>query len=296
MKNALLLYNPNAGNRDFNLLLDFTIDIFQKENINLDILRTRRQEDFADFLRDNVCRNYESIMVAGGDGSVSLVLNAMMRKGINVPLGIIPAGTSNDFAQYLDIPTDLRAAVRQLSHMQKKWIDVGKANEQYFINVCAGGVIPNVAYNVNSEAKKIWGKAAYYVSGFMEATRNKTFRLLVEADGQRFEEEYVLFLIMNGASAGGFTRLAAQASAEDGILDFVGIKSMGLVDLPRVFSRILMGEHIDDPHVRYIAGEHFHINFLSGDDETRSIGIDGEEGPSYPLQVDVLKHRLQVLY
>lgn len=296
MRDILLIYNPNAGNGDFNGLLDFTIATFQKTGANLDIYRTRRQEDFYTFLEKDDCRRYESILVAGGDGSISLALNAMMAQNVQVPLGIIPAGTSNDFAHYLNIPMDLKEAVLKLGKMRSKWIDVGKANDRYFINVCAGGLIANVAYTVDAEAKDLWGKAAYYAWGFRQATRNKSFRLLVEVDGQPYEEDYALFLIMNGANAGGFRKLGIRASAEDGRLDFVGIRSMALIDLPRVFSKILMGEHIDDPQVRYLTGEHFEITYLSGDEGTRLTGIDGEEGPAYPLTVDVLKNRLQILY
>ena len=296
MKRVLLIYNPMAGIQEFNHMLDETIDIFQQQGIQLDIYRTREQMDFYNYLEEESCRLYEAVLVAGGDGSVSLALNAMMKKNIHIPLGIIPAGTSNDFAHYLGISANLHDAVRQLAKMRTRWIDVGKANETYFINVCGGGILPNVAHKVDREAKNLWGKAAYYVSGFMEVGKNKSFRIRVRTGGEEFESRVFLYLVMNGPSAGGFTKMGAKATADDGKLDFVAIKSINLVDLPWLFSKILRGDHVPDEHVLYLTGEEFDIEFLEGDPETESLNIDGEMGPAYPLHVEVLKHQLEVIY
>ena len=296
MKRALLIYNPMAGIQEFNHMLDETIDVFQQQGIQLDIYRTREQMDFFNYLEPESCNLYSAVLVAGGDGSVSLALNAMMKKNIRIPLGIIPSGTSNDFAYYLGISPNLHEAVRQLSGLRTRWIDVGKANDTYFINVCGGGVLPNVAHKVDREAKNIWGKAAYYVSGFMEMGKNKSFRIRVHADGEEFETKVFLYLVMNGPSAGGFTKLGAKATADDGKLDFVAIKSMNLLDVPWLFSKILRGEHFADEHIQYLTGENFEIEFLDGDEETEAINIDGESGPEYPLSIQVCKHQLEVLY
>lgn len=296
MDRVLLIYNPMAGIREFNGMLDETIAVFQERGIDLSIYRTREQMDFYNYLQRDTCEPYRAVLVAGGDGSVSLALNAMMNKGIRMPLGIIPAGTSNDFANYLGISTHLKEAVRQLSAMRTRWIDVGKANDTYFINVCGGGIIPNVAHKVDREAKNNWGKAAYYVAGLMEMGRNQTFRILITTEDEVYEEEVFLFLVMNGASAGGFAKLGVRASADDGRLDLVAIKSISLADVPLLFTKIMRGDHFDDRHVRYLSAERFHIDFLSGSEDTRRINIDGEEGPEYPLDIRVFKRSLEILY
>jgi len=76
----------------------------------------------------------------------------------------------------------------------------------------------------------------------------------------------------------------------------VGIKSLNLSDVPMLFGKLLRGEHIEDPHVRYLEGEQFQMEFVSGDEDTKAVNIDGEKGPEYPLDIQVCKHRLQVLY
>jgi YegS/Rv2252/BmrU family lipid kinase len=296
MKRVLLIYNPMAGIQEFGHLLDEVIAVFQREGIQLDIYRTQEQMDFFNYFEQEACTVYQAVLVAGGDGSVSLALNAMMKKNIRIPLGIIPAGTSNDFAYYLGISPNLREAIRQLAKMRTRWIDVGKANDTYFINVCGGGVLPNVAHKVDQEAKNIWGKAAYFASGLMEMSKNKSFNIRVRIDGEEFENKVFLYLVMNGPSAGGFTKLGVKASADDGKLDFVAIKSMNLVDVPWLFSKILRGEHYSDDHVQYMTGEKFEIDFLSGDAETEDVNVDGEKGPSYPLSIQVCKHQLEVIY
>ncbi|QRN85140.1 YegS/Rv2252/BmrU family lipid kinase [Clostridia bacterium] len=296
MKRVLLIYNPMAGTQEFNVLLDEAISVFQREGIQLDIYRSREQMDFYNYLEQSACTLYQAVIVAGGDGSVSLALNAMMKKDIRIPLGIIPAGTSNDFAYYLGISPNLHEAIRQLSKMNTRWIDVGKVNDIYFINVCGGGVLPNVAHKVDREAKNIWGKAAYYVNGFMEMGKNKTFRIKLRADEEEFEMDVFLYLVMNGPSAGGFTKMGVKASADDGKLDFIAIKSLNLIDVPMLFSKILRGEHFNDNHVQYLKGENFEIDFLSGDKETEATSVDGEMGPDYPLSIQVCKHHLEVIF
>lgn len=296
MKEVLLLYNPMAGVREFNQMLDYSIDTFQKAGYGLRILRTRSQHDFYDYLDRQDMEQYAAVLVAGGDGSVSLALNGLLGQTHRVPLGIIPSGTSNDFAQYLGITENLKVAVTRLARMRRKWIDTGTINDRHFINVCGGGLLPNIASRVDQDMKNMIGKAAYYLTGVAELPRYRTFRLRVTVDDRCYEEEYYMYLVMNGRIAGGFTKIGGPASAEDGLLDFVGIKMGPFAELPYVFSMILRGEHVHDRRFRYEQGRHFRIEYLSGDPRTEEVDVDGEPGPEYPLDIRVRPRNLEVLY
>ena len=221
MQEVILLYNPKAGDTYFRFELDEFIAVFNTAGYDTRIFRSRAKGDMAAYLLKADLSNVAAVFVAGGDGSINEVVNGLMNCKHKVPLGVIPAGTSNDFARSLGFPSEYEKCINLLANMQMEDVDVGCVNGRYFINVCGAGLFTNVSQTVNIDLKNLIGKMAYYLKGAGQLPSFRPFKLRVEANGEVYEDNFILFLVLNSGSAGGF-KLATDAALDDGLYDFVG--------------------------------------------------------------------------
>lgn len=290
-----LIYNPVAGHKFFPVYLDKFIEVFQSKGYEVRVFRTSSSEDFSTFLKGRDMSGCAAIFVAGGDGSINRIVNAMFSEEIELPLGVIPSGTANDFAKHLNLPLDTNDAIEKLAEMQIGSVDLGKVNDSYFINVCCGGLFANISQNMDIELKNTLGKLAYYIKGVQQLPRFKRLKFKIEYDEGTIEDYFYLFLILNGSSAGGFSKLGQSADIRDGLMDFVGIKACTIVEMPNLFRRILMGEHLNDKNIVFFKSKHIKIDCIEGNERFDETDIDGEAGPNFPLTVDVLYRKLKVI-
>lgn len=292
MKYMQLIYNPMAGQRTFKTRLDYMIDVFQKAGYELRVHRTMSNKDFSTFFDNRDFTGCEGILVAGGDGSFNHVVNSMRRNGLTIPVGVIPAGTANDFAKHLGIPENLQDAIDVLSDNNTRCLDLGVVNGQHFINVCSGGLLINISHQIEPEFKSAFGKLAYYIKGVAELPKFRSLKFKIHANGKTYEEDLFFFLVLNGSSAGGFNRIGEYASMKDGKLDFVGMRSCQINDVPVIFTKIMLGEHLEDKNILYFQTDHVVVESL----ETEKIpsDVDGEIGPEYPLDISVMPETLNV--
>lgn len=288
-----LIYNPVAGQRIFKTRLDYIIDIFQRHGYELRIHRTMGNNDYDTFFDTRSFDGCEGIIIAGGDGSFNHVVNAMKRRNLDIPVGVIPAGTANDFAKHIGIPEQIQNAINTLAKMSTRKFDLGVVNGKYFVNVCSGGLLINISHEIEPELKNMLGKLAYYIKGVQQLPKFRSLRFRITSNDKVYEEELFLFLVMNGSSAGGFNRIGEYASMKDGKLDFVGIKSCPVNDIPIVFAKIMLGEHLEDKNILYFQSEHIIIESL--EKEKIPTDVDGEIGPSYPLDIKVIPEGINVI-
>jgi len=293
MEYVQLIYNPVAGQKQFRNKLDYMIEVFQKAGYELRIHRTMSNDDFITYFDGRDLSDCVGVIVAGGDGSFNRTVNTLKKKGVNVPVGVIPAGTANDFARHLGIPVNLEHSIDVLSKMNARWLDLGTVNEQYFVNVCSGGLLIDISHNIETELKNTLGKLAYYIKGVQQLPKFRSLSFRITANDTVYEEELFLFLVLNGSSAGGFNRIGEYASMKDGKLDFVGIKACPINDIPVVFTKIMLGDHLEDKNILYFQTDHLYIESLEEDEITTD--VDGEPGPPFPLDIRVVPRDIQVI-
>ncbi len=269
------------------------LEIFQNAGYELRIHRTMSPDDFSTFFEGKSFEGCDGVLVAGGDGSFNRTVNALRKNGIDVPVGVIPVGTANDFARHLGLPENIQEAVGILRKMDTKNLDLGVVNGQYFVNVCSGGLLINISHDIEPEMKNTLGKLAYYIKGVQQLPKFRSLKFRISANGKVYDEELFLFLVLNGSSAGGFNRIGEYASMKDGKLDFVGIKACPINDMPVVFAKIMRGEHLEDKNILYFQSDHIVIDYL--EDEPIPSDVDGEPGPSYPLDIKVYPEALPVI-
>lgn len=292
VREILLMYNPKSGNTYFNQELDLFIKTFNNKGYDVKIYRSSSKGKMNEYLTLTKALGSKCIIVSGGDGTVNEVINSMMNNNIKVPLGIIPAGTSNDFARYIKMPKDYEECFKVLANMKTETVDLGKVNSQYFINICCGGLFTNVSQNIDTDLKNTLGKMAYYIKGAEQIPNFKPFKVDIKTLDKKYSEELYLFLVLNSTGAGGF-ELIKDAEINDGYLDFIGVRSMSVLELPIILMKLLKGQHLEDKNVLYLRDKNFYIR--SHDIEYAESDVDGEKGPDIPLKINVIPQALKII-
>lgn len=289
MKKIKLIYNPKSGDTSFKNKLDTVINRFQASGYITVPFRLTNDIHIDDAFFD-IEQDYDIICASGGDGTVSSVADAMARLKIDLPLGIFPFGTSNDLAAYLGIPKDVTACCNIITGGTMQYVDLGQVNGRHFINVCSAGLLTDVAYKTDTNMKNALGQMAYYIKGIEEIPKFAPIKMRLVSGERVIEDNLLLLLILNGSSAGGFSRLAPDAAIDDGKMNVIAIKSANITNMLTTFLKIIRGEHIGDPNIYY-----FSTNKLTVEcGQPCETDIDGEKGPEFPLNIEVMERFLKV--
>lgn len=286
----MLFYNPVSGHAAFKNKLDWIVEAFQRRGILVVFYRTHREgnEAFIPFVREV---NPDGLLVAGGDGTVHEIVNLMMKGSLDLPLGIIGSGTSNDFATYLGVNTDLEAYLDTIASGRTRRVDLGLMDGTYFINVASGGAMACIAHEVNARIKNSLGKMAYYLKGIGDLPKFRYFPLKIEADGAHYELETFLFVIINSPVVGSMKNVANGVAVDDGKLDLLSIGKCSIPKLMSITADLIAGKPVSEREdVLHVQAKHFRIE--SGIPVESD--IDGECGPMLPLTIETVPRAVAI--
>jgi len=289
LRKFILIYNPISGDASFKFKLDNVIEHFQHKGCIVIPFRITNQQDTSDFVILTREFGVEGILVSGGDGTIHEIVNIMLEYDLDLPLGIIPSGTSNDFAAYLQIEKDIDMCVDIVVTGKTKTFDVGKVNDKYFFNVASAGLMTSVAHRADPILKNTLGKMAYYIQGLGELPNFKALNMRITADGTVIEQDVFLFLVMNSDTVGGFPRLVPYAQIDDGKFDVLIINKCNLPELMSLFISFLKGIHYNSKYVTYIQAQKICIECT----EELDSDLDGELGPKLPLHIEVVPNKIR---
>ena len=284
------IYNPYSGENLILSKLDKVISLHQEAGYTIVPYRITAGEDVGVALNDIKDGNYKYILIAGGDGTVDSVVNAMAKSGISLPIGILPVGTANDFSKFLGMSSDVEEACKQILSSEVKSVDLGSINDKYFVNVASTGLFTDVSQKTDVNLKNTIGKLAYYLKGLEELPNFRKLHVNILSKEVEFDGEMYLLLVFNGATAGNFN-LATRADACDGLLDIIMFKAVQIYELLPLFIKVLKGEHLDSNKVLYFKTDYLKVECH----EDIVTDIDGEKGPDFPLEIKCIKGGLKIL-
>lgn len=289
MNKVKFIYNPYSGDGIVLKHLDKVIEAHQKRGYIVIPYRIEKGVDIEEAF-EGIDESYRYILIAGGDGTVDSVVNAMKKNDIDIPIGVLPLGTANDFAKFLGMSNNVKENIEQIINSEPKAIDLGRVNDKYFVNVLSTGLFTDVSQKTDTNLKNILGKAAYYIKGIEQLPNFRSLDVKITANGEVYDSPMYLMLVFNGQTAGGF-KIALDAKIDDGLLDVLVLKSCHIPEFIHVFIKFMMGEHTEDPRVEYIRASELIIE----SNEDIVTDIDGEKGPDFPLKVSCIKGGIQVL-
>ncbi|MEK4951497.1 diacylglycerol kinase [Bacillus sp. FSL W8-1127] len=290
MKRARIIYNPTSGRELFKKHLPQVLQKLENAGYETSAHATTGEGDAIRAAKIAVERRYDIVVAAGGDGTLNEVVNGLAEQEYRPKLGVIPMGTTNDFARALQIPRDIEKAVDIIVKGDTLPVDIGRMNDRYFINIAGGGRLTELTYEVPSKLKTMMGQLAYYIKGIEMLPSIKATELTIEYDGKLFEGEAMLFLIALTNSVGGFEKLAPDASINDGLFTILILKKTNLAELLRIATLALRGEHLSDDHVIYTTANRVKVR----SSEKVLINLDGELGGEAPAEFENLYRHLDV--
>lgn len=203
MKKMLFIYNPNAGKGLLKPRLADVLDIFVKAGYELTVYSTQSYRDAYNKIV-HMKDGYDLVVCSGGDGTLDEVVTGMMCRENKVPIGYIPAGTTNDFASSLHISRNILSAANTAVHGVPFACDVGTFNRDIFVYVAAFGLFTDVSYQTNQNLKNMLGHAAYVLEGAKRLSNIPSYKLKIAHDGEVIEGEFMIGMVTNSKSVAGF--------------------------------------------------------------------------------------------
>lgn len=291
VEKLLILYNPASGKFGIQAYLDQITRVCLKHGYLPAYYRTRSCPEDDKVFRD--IEEFHTVLVAGGDGTVSWAVNRLLSSGADPTVGIIPSGTANDFATALGIMGSPVEVVNNLLQGREIRVDVGQVNEYYFINVVSAGLLATVPQEVDYRLKKKLGITAYYLEGLQQLRNISSIPLTLETEDRKISEEALLLLVMNSPTVGTFKNIAPRADIADGLLDVLLVKKCSLPQVVTLLLEVFKGDgkHLHSPYIDYFPARWVRVT----SPHTVPTDIDGEPGPPLPLEIKVLRHRLRLL-
>ena len=250
MKKLLFVYNPRAGKEMLKPRLSDVLDIFVKAGYEVTVHPTQAYRDAYYQIKEYEVGKYDLIACSGGDGTIDEVATGMMKRremGKDVvPVGYIPAGTTNDFAKSLHIPRKPLAAADNAVKGVPFPCDIGKFNDSVFVYIAAFGIFTDVSYETDQAVKNVLG----HMEGAKRIFNIPSYKIKVEHDGEVIEDEFIFGMVTNSRSVGGFSNMVGKNIVfDDGLFEVTLIKTpKNPIALQEIIAALLI-EQVDTKHM-----------------------------------------------
>ena len=292
MKKVKFIYNPFSGEKEILKYLDYLIYSYQKKSFTVIPYRLGFDRDISEAFAD-IDDTFDHILISGGDGTVNEVVNGMKKLNIDLPIGVIPAGTANDFAHLIGMPQSIRYSIDAILNSEVSLVDLGKANNKYFVNIFSCGLFTDVSQKTPTEYKNTFGKLAYYFTGIKELPKFKTLDLSIKSKNFNYEGSSILFFVFNGRTAGNL-EVAHDSTVDDGYLDVIIIPADNILEKLSILPHLLNKNNTSYPKgIIHFKTDEIEIDVKNSNEYTTD--IDGEQGPKFPIKITCEKNSLKVL-
>lgn len=275
MQKMYFLINLVAGKAAMSKKLGSVVDEFTKAGYDITVHTTQSGDDAAVCAKYACESGYDLLVCSGGDGTLSQCLQGIMGSEKRIPIGYIPAGSTNDFAKSLGIPNETMDAVNYIINGTPCPCDIGTINNQSFSYVAAFGAFTSITYETSQKFKNIFGYAAYLMNGVTQLTNIKAKKLRIEHGDTVIEDEFIFGMITNTASVAGFLKME-NFLLDDGVFEVTLIrKPRNVLERDRTALSLLKND-TDDKNILYFRTDKIVITNL--DDEPFTWTRDGEYG------------------
>lgn len=293
-KKVLVIINPCSGRYTVRNQLLHIADDFTKAGFETTVYTTQKRGDATEYAKQ-FAGQYDLIVCRGGDGTFNETVNGILASGIDVPLGYIPSGTTNDFANSLNIPTTAKKAIDLICSAEPQYLDMGQINNgRFFCYTASFGVFTKCSYSTSQKFKNVFGYSAYVVEGLKELRGFKPIPMRIECDGTVYEGEYAFGAISSSLNIGGVIKYKPEdISFDDGMFELNLAKMPhGIKTWTNRAKEILIDHTYNEEMFTLSKGSHFVIESLA--DEIPWT-LDGEYGGAYKItEIDCRKQVIRV--
>lgn len=251
MKKIYFIYNPHSGKEQISSKLNEIIRTLAERDNELTVVPTIGYLDAMERISD-LPDGYDLVVCSGGDGTLDEVVTGMMKrsKERRVPIGYIPAGTTNDFARSLEIPRNMADAAKNVMMGRPFACDIGSFNEDSFVYIASFGIFTEVSYSTKQEVKNVLGHMAYILEGMKSLYNIKSYKMKVFSDEIDFEGDFLFGMVTNSKSVAGFKGLVkGDVQFDDGVYEVTFIKRpKNPLEIQEILASLLL-EEIDSNYM-----------------------------------------------
>ncbi len=293
-KRCRIIYNPTSGREAMKNNLVDILNILERAGYETSAYATTPEPNSAKNEAERAAKaGFNLIVAAGGDGTINEVVNGIAPLKHRPKLGIIPAGTTNDYARALKIPReDPIGAAKVIAKGQTIKMDIGEAGKNWFVNIAAGGLLTELTYGVPSQVKSLFGYLAYLVKGAELLPQIKPIKMHLEYDGGTYDGKASMFFLALTNSIGGFEQIVPDASLDDGKFTLIVVKTSNLIEILQLITMVLNGgKHVNDPGIVYVKTSKLVAKPV---DEKMMINVDGEYGGDAPMTFKNHRQHLEI--
>ncbi len=292
MKKLFFIVNLIAGKATIGAMLGEIIDEFVKAGYEVTVHITQSGTDAREKSHYACINGYDIIVCAGGDGTLSQCIHGVIESGIRIPIGYLPAGSTNDFGRTLGIPKTPMEAVKWITEGNPIQIDIGSFNNRYFTYIAAFGAFTNVTYETSQQVKNLFGHASYILNGLAQITNLRSKKMRIEFNDTVLEDDFIFGMVTNSGSVAGLLSMN-DFLLDDGVFEVTLIKKpANIVQLQKIVHSLLnISEEIDREYIRFFRTDK--ITFTALNDEQISWTLDGEFGGD--SAVNVVENRCKAI-
>jgi len=295
MNTAKIIVNPYAGRWKAKAAIPDIEWACQKIGLGYELVVTEGPNHGIELAREAALAGFSPIVSAGGDGSISEVVNGLMQAagdGVAGPLGVIPLGSADDFADMLGLEKEVETACRVILAGHTRTIDVGCVNGRHFDNNSAIGLEPMVTIT-QAAMKRVKGTPRYILAALKTILSHKPWHMRLAWDDGEYEGPVALVSVGNTRRTGGAFWMTPRAEMDDGYLDFIFAGKLGRLKLLRLLPTTFDGSHVERPEVTYVRTARLIIEC----DPPTPIQADGElfELSAPHIEYTILPGRLRVI-
>ena len=223
-KKMLFIYNPKAGKERIRSNLIDIIDIFARGGYEITVYPTKERGDGTVAVMEHD-DSYDIITCCGGDGTLDEIVSGMWKSKRKTPIGYVPAGSTNDFAVSLDIPSQMHEAAKTIVNGKEYPCDIGIMNDETFVYIAAFGLFTDVSYQTRQDIKNILGHMAYILEGAKRLSEIRSYHMKVTTDEGVIEDDFVFGMVTNSRSVGGFKDITGKnVTMDDGVFEVTLVK------------------------------------------------------------------------
>ena len=268
------VFNPKAGQNKIKTKIGDIIELYSMEGHQVTIAATTKRGDATE-LTLNLSDDYDRVICAGGDGTLDEVIEGMSKRRKKISIGYIPAGSTNDYAVSLGLPVRTMDAAKTAISEKTFFSDMGGFNDKTFVYVAAFGLFTDVSYETPQNLKNRLGHAAYILEGIKKLNEIKSYKVHVETDTMKIDDEFLYGMVTNSESVGGFKKITGEnIELNDGLFEVTLFKKpRNPIEVNEIINALLLRDL--NTHMIY-SFKSDHVIFTS--EETMSWTLDGEFG------------------
>ena len=292
MKKMLFVMNPYAGMRKANRYLADIIALFNRADYDVTTYMTAGPGDAIGVV-ERKAREMDVVVCCGGDGTFNETISGILRSGCDVPVGYIPAGSTNDFATSLKLSSNIMQAAADIVVGESQRYDVGKFADRYFSYVASFGAFTRASYSTPQSVKNALGHTAYLLEGISELSQIKKEHVRLELDGRVVEDDFLFGAISNSTSVAGILTLdPRKVDMRDGKFEVLLVRSP--VDLAEISEciRAVQKQEYNCSMITFCSAEK--IRVYANPDMAWTLDGEKEEGHEM-VEVENLHHAVQII-